>query len=115
MVGIYKTHSKGTTDHEILGGALVVPSIEAITKGKGGLEAFPIYGFLRTSVSFHDVNLGLGKGTLKLSAEAALSAKEFVAPTSTALDFNAIYDIVHGAQPDIPAAVKLNAALTYTY
>ncbi|HLJ88498.1 MAG TPA: SpvB/TcaC N-terminal domain-containing protein [Candidatus Angelobacter sp.] len=110
LVGLYKTYSKDDKSFEFLGGALVVPSIEAITKGEGGLQAFPTYGFLRSSVSTK-----VGPGHLKLSVEGALSAKELTSPTPLSLDFNQTYDIIHGAQPEIPAAYKGTATLSYTY
>jgi RHS repeat-associated protein len=111
LLGLYETYSKNGTNFEFLGGALVVPSIESITKGKGGLEAFPTYGFLRTSVSSK-----VGPGDLKFSLEGSLSAKELVAPSPRGLDFNQTYDLINkGVQPDIPAALKTTATLTYTY
>jgi RHS repeat-associated protein len=111
LVGLYTSHSRGERSWEFLGGALVVPSIEAITKGKSGLEMFPIYGFARGSYTFHH----LGPGNLKISAETALSVKELVSPTSTALDFKQVYAVVHGKEPDYPAAFKFNLGLTYEY
>lgn len=111
LIGLYTTHSRGERSWEFLGGALVVPSIEAITKGKGGLEMFPIYGFARGSYTFGK----LGPGDLTISAETAVSVKELVSPTSTALDFNQTYDILHGNDPATPASFKFNVGLTYKY
>jgi RHS repeat-associated protein len=111
LLGLYEIYSKNGTNFEFLGGALVVPSIENITKGKGGLEAFPTYGFLRTSV-----DRKVGPGELKFSLEGSLSAKELVAPSPRGLDFNQTYDLINkGVQPDIPAALKTTATLSYTY
>jgi len=111
ILGLYERYSKNGTNFEFLGGALVVPSIEALTAGKSGLEAFPTYGYLRSSVSRK-----VGPGELKFGVEGSLSAKELVAPTPQTLDFNQTYDLINkGIQPDIPAAFKTTATLSYTY
>jgi len=72
---------------------------------------FPTYGFLRGSYSLGK----LGPGKLTLSAEAAVSLKELASPTSTTLNFNQIYDVLHGQAPDIPAAFKANIGLKYNF
>ena len=111
LIGIYTTHSEGGKGFEVLGGALVVPSIEGITAGKSGLEAFPTYGYASANYSLGKV----GPINLKFGAEGALSLKELVSPTSQAMDFNQTYDALHGKAPDIPAAVKVSAGFSGTF
>jgi RHS repeat-associated protein len=115
LIGAFSTHSKGDTSWNVLGGGLVVPSIENISKGAGPAEMFPTYGFARASLSLSKVNLGFGPGTLRFQAEGAVSVNEIVKPTTPQLDFNKVYDIVHGQQPSIDAAYRASLSATYTW
>jgi hypothetical protein len=115
LVGLYTTHTRGDRSWELLGGGLVAPSIGAITSGKSLGEMFPTYGFVRGSLSFSDVNLGLGPGTLSLSAEGAVSVNDLLNPPSREPDFNKMLDIIRGGDADTSAALKLNLGLKYQY
>jgi RHS repeat-associated protein len=115
LFGLYTSHTSGNRTLELLGGGLVVPSIEAIFKGGSGQEMFPTYGFLRGSASFSNVNLGLGAGTLTLSAEGAVSVNDLTNPPPRELDFNQVLDITRGRQQDISAAFRFNLGLKYEF
>ena len=115
LIGLYTTHSTGDRSWNVLAGGLVVPSIEAITKGKSAGEMFPTYGFAKGSLSFSNVNLGLGAGSLRFSAEGAISVNELLNPSSREINFNNEYDIIHGKGEEIPAAYRFNFTASHSF
>lgn len=111
LLGIYTTHTDGNLGWQVLGGGLIVPSIDAISSGEDPSAMFPSYGFLSGSI---DIN-NLGPGTLRINAEAAVSVNDLLNPPSREMNFNTVLDAVRGGEADTSSAFQFNLGLTYTY
>lgn len=112
LIGAFGMHHKGDATWTALGGGLVVPSIENLTKGAPPTESFPTYGFARASVDIANI----GPGSLKLQVEGAVSVGALVNPKEPVLDFNAIHDIVNGGKgPTQDAAYRGSLTATYSF